>query len=55
MILQEKAFGPIGMHRDFVYALAELGVFVRQEHGADTPVLRAPGTTAIVRSVYAAG
>jgi hypothetical protein len=55
MILQKKAFGPIGMHRDFVYALAELGILVGHQHGADAAILRGPGTAAIAGTVNAAG
>jgi len=55
MILQKKALGPIGMHRDFVHALPELGIFVGHEHSADAPVLRGPGTPAVVGPVNAAG
>ena len=35
MILQKEALRTSGMHRDFMYALPELGIFVGHEHGAD--------------------
>src|SRR3982074_602816 len=41
------------MHRDFMYALPELGIFIGHEHGADAPVLRSPCTSAIVGAVDA--
>jgi hypothetical protein len=53
MILQEETFGAIGMHRDFMYALPELGILIGHEHGADAPVLRSPCTSAIVGAVDA--
>ena len=43
------------MHRDLVDALAELGIFVGQEQGADAAVLRGPGTSAILCAVNSAG
>src|ERR1700740_1317213 len=55
MILQEDAFGTTRMHRDFVYTLPELGVFLGHERSADAPVLRGPGMSAIVGPVNAAG
>ena len=43
MVLQKQSFGTSGMHRDFVHALSELGIFVGHEHGADAPILCSPG------------
>jgi len=55
VILQEEAFRASGMHRDFVHALPELGIFVGHEDGADTAVLRGPGTPAVDGPVDAPG
>ena len=43
VILQEEAFGVRWVHGDFVNALAEFGIFVGQEHGANAAILRGPG------------
>jgi hypothetical protein len=51
MILQEEAFGAIGMQSDLVHALPKLGIFIRHEHDADALVLSGPGASAILGSV----
>src|SRR5258708_16992046 len=40
-------FIPAHCIRDFVYALPELGIFVRHVRSANAPVLRGPDTSAI--------
>ena len=51
----EETFGTTGVHRDFVYALPELGIFVRHVRSANALVLRGPDASAIVGPVNTAG
>jgi hypothetical protein len=51
MILQEEAFGAIGMQSYLVHALPKLGIFIRHEHDADALVLSGPCASAILGSV----
>src|SRR5262249_51268150 len=53
VILQEKAFGMRRMHRNFVNALAELGIFVGQKHSADAAILCGPGLAAVAGAINA--
>ena len=55
VVLQEKTLRSRGMHDDFVNALAEVGLLVGHEHGANAAVLCGPGATAIGSAVEAAG
>lgn len=55
VVLQKKTLRSRGMHDDFVNALAEVGLLVGHEHGANAAVLCGPGATAIRSAVEAAG
>src|SRR5579864_5362940 len=54
MILQKKTLRMRRVQSDLMHALPELRILIRHKHGADTAVLRSPGSSSVIGLVDAA-